>query len=133
MRSPPEHCHSNAILAARSETTTTSASNQSQKELVLEMRAQSSKEWFFLPLFRLVLHGRLHVRIVESCSVPGTTKMSKIRRAGRSPNVICLPSENSKTSRFGRKNFGILKAASPEVKRRLLSFGKPKQNPAPIR
>jgi hypothetical protein len=61
MRSAPEHCHSNVILAARNETTTTSASNQSQKELVLEMRAQSNKEWFFLPLFRFVLHGRLHV------------------------------------------------------------------------
>ncbi len=47
---------------------------------------------------------------VESCSDPGTTRTAKIRPAGRSPNVICLPSENSKTSRFGR--FNILKTAS---------------------
>ena len=40
-------------------------------------------------------------RRAESCSEPGTTRTSKIRPAGRSPNVTRLPSENSKTSRFG--------------------------------
>src|SRR5713101_139951 len=54
-------------------------------------------------------------RRVESCSEPGTTRTSKIRPAGRSPNVICVPSENSKTSRFG--HFNILKTASASVLR----------------
>src|SRR5947209_4601822 len=49
-------------------------------------------------------------RTPESCSEPGTASTSKIRPAGRSPNVICLPSANSNMSRFGR--FNILKTAS---------------------
>src|SRR5260370_29617284 len=35
--------------------------NQSQQELPPEMCKQANKEGFFLPLFLLVLHGRLHV------------------------------------------------------------------------
>jgi hypothetical protein len=46
----------------------------------------------------------------ESCSEPGTASTSKIRPAGRSSNVICLPSANSNMSRFGCLN--ILKTAS---------------------
>src|SRR5258708_38650049 len=55
-------------------------------------------------------------RRTESCSAPGTTRTSKIRLSGRLSNVICLPSENSKTSRFGF--FNILKTASASVLRR---------------
>ena len=72
-------------------------------------------------------------RRVESCSEPGTTRTSKIRPAGRSPNLICLPSENSKTSRFGRfchseNRLGL----GAEVEQCLLTFGEPKQDPGPI-
>jgi hypothetical protein len=41
---------------------TTSPHNQSQQAVRLETCQQSNKEWFFLPLFILVLHGRLHVQ-----------------------------------------------------------------------
>src|SRR5262249_51433751 len=50
------------------------------------------------------------VKNAESCSEPGITKTSKIRWAGKSIKGICLPSENSKMSRFGC--FDILKTAS---------------------
>ena len=97
-------------MAARSETTTISslAIKANRHCVYIRVSDRTRSGSFSLSSSSCCTAGSMSRR-VESCSEPGTTRTSKIRPAGRSPNVICVPSENSKTSRFGR--FNILKTA----------------------